>query len=85
MNIDKDQAQRVADRRYSIDGTLAKVLVGRIADVTFAKVQAKAYALAVMDLCEYISHTTDCGVNQPRGSYRFSQGCDCGLEDIIEP
>ena len=84
MRITKEEAQRIADKRYSIDGALARVLVGKVADVTFAKVQAKAYALAVSDLAEYIDHTPECGTRQPRGSYRFAQGCDCGLDEIVD-
>lgn len=85
MEKSKELAQRIADKRYSIDGSLARALVGKVADVTFAKVQAKAYALAVFDMADYLDHAKECGVNQPHGTYRFAQGCDCGFDDLFDP
>ena len=85
MNIDKEQATRIAERRYSIDSAIAKCLVGKDPGITVSKMQSKAYALAITDLAEYISHTRECGTRQPHGSYRFARGCDCGLDEILEP
>ena len=49
------------------------------------RVQAKAYALAVYDMADYLDHAKECGVNQPHGTYRFAQGCDCGFDDLFDP
>lgn len=38
----------------------------------------------VKRLMRYAKHAEECGVNAPHGSYRYAQGCDCGLTAVID-
>ena len=65
----REVAQPIADERDELREKLTK---------THALLQQCCDALAMTD------HAEDCGERQPRGSYAFANGCNCGKEDTLD-